>query len=630
MKPRVFLPAVASGVLLWAAFFPFDLGPLGFVALVPWLTLVRAPVSNRRRYFAAYVGGVAFFALATQWVRVAHVMMYMSWLGLAVVMPLFWLAALAILRRLDRLAVPLAVAVPVAWVALEYGRMHFPTGFPFLKPLGLYQMIGFGWYDLGYTQHAFLPVIQIADLGGVYAVSFVVAAVNGALADLVTRSAAARRALRWADGPPPPAPEEPTPTPSLKAGEQDLQMRKAFGESEEALRAFTPSLQGGGWGVGSSSRGPASAGLAFAGLLLAASIGYGYFRLDHAAFADGPLVSAIQGNIGQGDKMGDPAGLRSSYYKLHVQAFEQKPRPDLIVWPETCQPVDWCEVAPGAANKVLPATFSGRWKLSQEELLGIGWGVPVLFGLNGLEWDGEQAWKYNSALLLKPLPRHPLAKPDDHEILRSEAVARYDKMHLVPFGEYVPLGEQLPFMKAFTPYEKGYECRPGERWTRFPLVARTGAAYTFGCLICYEDSDPYLARQYVASEPVNFFVNISNDGWFNGTEEHEQHLAICRFRAVEARRAVVRSVNMGISAVIDADGRVVALPDPDWSKSKKIDAVVTAVVPIDGRGSLYATLGDWVPAACWATSLLALVLAPLVARTARAGSAEPLPSGTPN
>ncbi len=165
MKPRVFVPAVASGVLLWAAFFPLNLGALGFVALVPWLTLVRAPVSNRRRYFAAYVGGVTFFALATQWVRVAHPMMYMSWLGLAVVMPLFWLGALALLRKLDAVGVPLAVAVPVAWVALEYFRMHFPTGFPFMKPLGAYQMIGFGWYFLGYTQHAFLPLVQTRGRG---------------------------------------------------------------------------------------------------------------------------------------------------------------------------------------------------------------------------------------------------------------------------------------------------------------------------------------------------------------------------------------------------------------------------------------------------------------------------------
>ena len=85
---------------------------------------------------------------------------------------------------------------------------------------------------------------------------------------------------------------------------------------------------------------------------------------------------------------------------------------------------------------------------------------------------------------------------------------------------------------------------------------------------------------------------------------HEQHLAICRFRAVEARRSIVRSVNMGISAVIDPDGRVIALPNPDWSKSKKVEAVVSAVVPIDERGSCYARLGDWLPAACWALALL--------------------------
>ncbi len=70
-------------------------------------------------------------------------------------LPLFWVLALDLIRRFDRLGVPLALAVPVVWVALEYMRMHFPTGYPFLKPLGLYQMIGFGWYFLGYTQHDF-------------------------------------------------------------------------------------------------------------------------------------------------------------------------------------------------------------------------------------------------------------------------------------------------------------------------------------------------------------------------------------------------------------------------------------------------------------------------------------------
>ncbi len=562
MKPRVFLPAVASGVLLWAAFFPVNLGPLAFVALVPWLTLVRAPVSNRRRYFAAYVGGVVFFALATQWVRVAHPMMYMSWLGLALVMPLFWLGALAILRQIDRFEVPLAIAVPAAWVALEYCRMHFPTGFPFLKPFGMYQMIGFGWYFLGYTQHEFQQLIQIADLGGVYAVSFVVASMNGLLAGIAMQLSQVRRFLHWQEAP-------------VAAGLRKL----AIG------------------GV-----------VAFG--LLAASIGYGAYRLDHAAFGVGPVVSAIQGNVAQGDKMSDPENLFHIYATLHLKAVRAEPTPDLVVWPETCCPQGWYDMAPDTSLDKAPAGYIQERTYAQGQFLS-RWqlGTSVLLGLNGHEWDGTKVAKYNSALLLKPLPRPDaaLTTPADPVLFRNAAVGRYDKMHLVPFGEYVPLGNQLSLMRYFTPYEKGYECQPGESWTRFPLTGRDGREYTFGCLICYEDSDPYLARQYVASEPVNFLVNISNDGWFKGTEEHEQHLAICMFRAIEARRSIVRSVNMGISAVIDPDGQIVALPDPEWSKSKKTEAVVAAAVPIDSRTPLYAGLGDWLPGACWAAAGLAFV-----------------------
>src|SRR5205823_574759 len=147
-------------------------------------------------------------------------------------------------------------------------------------------------------------------------------------------------------------------------------------------------------------------------------------------------------------------------------------------------------------------------------------------------------------------------------------------------------------------YDFDYSISPGEDFTHFSL-----GRYRFGVIICYEDTDPYLARQYVRPQstqrPVDFLLNISNDGWFDGTSEHEQHLAICRFRAVECRRAVARAVNMGISAVIDGNGRVVALPGPSWSQSKKIAAVLTAVVPLDQRTSLYARWGDWLPWSCW-------------------------------
>jgi apolipoprotein N-acyltransferase len=331
-------------------------------------------------------------------------------------------------------------------------------------------------------------------------------------------------------------------------------------------------------------------GLLLASLLLAASVGYGFWRLAHDPFAEGPEVAALQGNVPQDEKMERGGTLQKQYSKAFAVAFRQKP--DLIVWPETCYWEDWFQVTPGVGRDTVPEGLRPELLRSEREFDAY-WGTHVLFGLSGYEWDGSRLRRYNSALLTDPRGRH---------------FTRYDKMHLVPFGEYVPLGDELPFMQWFTPYERGYECRPGEHWTRFPLRAKDGRDYTFGCLICYEDSDPYLARQYVAAEPVNFLVNISNDGWFNGTEEHEEHLAICRFRAVEARRSVVRAVNMGISAVIDPDGRVAALPNPDWGKSKKVEAVVVAKVPIDAREPLYAALGDWVPAACWLTALVGVAV----------------------
>ncbi|HUR54262.1 MAG TPA: apolipoprotein N-acyltransferase [Gemmataceae bacterium] len=540
MKPRVFLPAVASGLLLWAAFFPLNLGFLAFVALVPWLSLVRADVSRRRRYFAAYVGGVTFFLPALQWVRVAHPMMHLSWVGMSLMCPLYWCVALFLLRRIDRLkCVPFALAVPVVWVALEYVRAHFPTGFSFLQHVGLYQLVGFGWYFLGYTQHEFAPLIQIADVGGVYAVSFVVGAVNGLVLDWLARPVVSPR--------------------------------------------------------------PRFATLAVVALF-AGSVVYGFAKLTHAPFAEGPRVAAIQASVPQSDKMDQEktGDLFDKYDELCRTAAASGV--DLVVWPETCYPYGWWTIAPNLDPKSVPTQMLKTAASTKAALKFFAtgkaegfipnpnvpvpppWKTNVLIGTNGYEWDGNRSVPTNTAVLVNA---------------DGDAVGRYDKMHLVPFGEYVPFRETLPWMQNFTPYKDDYSCRPGESYTRFEMKARD-RVFRFGCLICYEDSDPYLARQYVAEKPVDFLVNISNDGWFDGTEEHEQHLAICRFRAVEARRSVVRAVNMGISAVIDPDGRVIALPGPTWSKSKKTDGIVTATVPLDTRESLYARLGDWVPAACWA------------------------------
>jgi apolipoprotein N-acyltransferase len=177
-------------------------------------------------------------------------------------------------------------------------------------------------------------------------------------------------------------------------------------------------------------------------------------------------------------------------------------------------------------------------------------------------------------------------------------------------------------MKTFAPYDFEYSIRSGKEFTRFDLDS-----YRFGVLICFEDTDPFLARQYVASKEnnsnIDFFVNISNDGWWRGTSGHDQHLAISRFRAIENRRAVCRSVNMGISAVIDGNGRVLApraiksidnidiweisagqekqmeLPVSRWPEFKQVQGVLLASVPIDHRTSLYAQWGDWFAWGCW-------------------------------
>jgi apolipoprotein N-acyltransferase len=178
-------------------------------------------------------------------------------------------------------------------------------------------------------------------------------------------------------------------------------------------------------------------------------------------------------------------------------------------------------------------------------------------------------------------------------------------------------------MQVFSPYDFDYGIRRGDTLTRFQL-----GPFNFGVLICYEDTNPAMARQYGTDSKdgpaADFLINISNDGWFNGSAEHEQHLAICRFRAIEARRSIARSVNMGISAIIDGNGQVLEprpdtsidpaiklwnvsesgmppadLPTSRWQDFKKVPGVILATIPIDDRTSVYALWGDWLPWSCW-------------------------------
>jgi apolipoprotein N-acyltransferase len=546
VKSRVFLPAILSGVLLWTAFYPLNLGFVAYFALVPFLALVRADgVSKSRRYLAAFVGGLAFFVPVMQWIRVAHPAMYASWIGLSFGCAAFFPIALFLLRRLDRLGKPpLALTLPIVWVALEYIRAHFPVGYPILEPLGIHRYVGFAWYFLGHTQHDYPMMIQTADLGGVYAITFMLAAFNGSLAEWLFRTKSGRYLLNW-----------------------------PYVHQVGFFREM--------WTF------------AFALLLFLVSYGYGASRLIHPEFEKGPLVAALQANFTQDLKSSDPMALWQEYNRLCENSAIR--RPDLIVWPETCYPVNYTLIE----SKTPPSDDFMKWMKYNKDLHEIAfknWRTNVLLG-SGLEvWNGERILKFNTALLLEP---------------DGTLGGRYDKMHLVPFGEYVPMKETLPFMKWFSPYTHDYSCTPGAKQTRLAIMSGD-VQYTFGTLICYEDTDPLLARRFNLKSgddrPVDFLVNISNDGWFRGSAEHEQHLAICKFRAVEARRSIVRAVNMGISAIINSDGQIQALPHNSVKESLHWVGPVTDRIRLDSRESFYAKWGDWVPTVCWVVILVGMVL----------------------
>jgi apolipoprotein N-acyltransferase len=535
--------AFLTSGLLWLSYFPASQGWLAWVALVPWLLLVRAEVPSCYRYLIAWLVGLAFFVPALSWMRVAHKQMFYSWLGLALYCSWFFPLALWLLRRLDRRTrLPLTFTVPIVWVALEYFRSTFAGGF--------------SWYLLGQTQHDFPAVIQIADLAGVAAVTALVAAVNGLAAEALGRFAA-RRA--W------------------------------FAQ---------PATRVAGW---RQLRPQAMA----VGVVLLVVLAYGGWRLSQSDFAEGPCVALLQTNLLQGDRLAadeaspehDSANdsVEAQTAKLTIRALQAPAKPDLIVWPETSFPYDWKEVAAGAPTGPALDEWQNDLRFRQDiaRRVAANAGTNVLLGLNTqIFGTAGRGRRYNSAMLLSP---------------DGGAVARYDKMHLVPFGEYVPFRDAIPLLKWLTPYgDYEYSLEAGDTATRFHLPAG-GHEYRFGVLICYEDADAPLAREYTRpgqEPPVDFLVNISNDGWFMGTPEHAEHLAVSRFRAVENRRALLRAANGGISAVIDGNGRVVALPAATWAASHSVMAVVSAAVPIDSRSSLYARVGDWLPWGCWGLLLV--------------------------
>lgn len=268
--------------------------------------------------------------------------------------------------------------------------------------------------------------------------------------------------------------------------------------------------------------------LSLAALVLLSVLVYGHWRLDQVSQtteeAEHVEVAVIQGNIDQ-DRKWDPAFRRETIDRYQTLTREQADQPlDLIVWPEAAMPFFFER---DAAYREELIEFVARGK------------TPLLFGSPAIDSRiGERPRLYNSAYLVSA----------------DGAVAgRYDKLHLVPFGEYVPLERLLFFVNKMV--DGIGEFVPGTDATVFTLDR-----LRLGVMICFEVVFPELTRAAVRNG-ATVMAAITNDAWFGRSAAPYQHLDMVVFRAVENRVPFARAANTGISGFIDAAGHLVATTD---------------------------------------------------------------------
>ncbi len=258
--------------------------------------------------------------------------------------------------------------------------------------------------------------------------------------------------------------------------------------------------------------------LALFGALFLSTLIYGLTRpeLNDSPPVPSIRVALLQGNILQDQKRNRAymARILETYKSLSANA--QNSHVDLVVWPEASLPYS-IPAETDSMAAILPEQFTAEVVV----------GAPTYARINGR--DGYR----NSAFVLAPDGRVRI---------------RYDKQHLVPFGEYVPLSEVLPMYYIVPPVAGNFIAGQG------PTLSDVKGK-KFGILICYEVLFPELSVE-MARAGATFFVNITNDAWFDETSGPYQHVHFTQFRAIETRRAIVRAANTGITTWADPSGRL--------------------------------------------------------------------------
>jgi apolipoprotein N-acyltransferase len=291
-------------------------------------------------------------------------------------------------------------------------------------------------------------------------------------------------------------------------------------------------------------------------LLVTGALGYGRWRMAvvDASLTPALRVGLVQGNISQAIKW-DPAMRRTTlerYEQLTRDAAAQGA--ELIVWPEASAPFIFDDEPDFQMAIRSLAAETHRYLLFGSPAIAHGYLVPAL---------------YNSAYLLNP---------------DGSTQARYDKQHLVPFGEYVPLGPLLGFINKLV---QGIgDFIPGEG--PVPMVVKD---YQLGVAICFEIIFPELVR-LDARDGARIIATITNDAWFGRSAAPLQHFSMAVFRAIENRTPVIRAANTGISGFIDADGRI------GPSSALFVEAVLVDTIRVSPLRTLYTRGGDIFAAGC--------------------------------
>ena len=299
------------------------------------------------------------------------------------------------------------------------------------------------------------------------------------------------------------------------------------------------------------------AGVCFMGAALA----YGQWRMTgvqrQALQAPAIPVTVVQGNIDQASKWSPGFQLTTVEKYIALSGGSPTAEPPLIVWPETATPF-YLGLNKRLSEKVFQAIRAQ--------------GAHFLVGSPSLDSSTGLPRYFNSAFLL-----------DD----QAQIQGRYDKVHLVPFGEYVPLQQWLPFIDKMVEQTGDYSV--GKKGSTLQLKG-----HAMGVLICYEAIFPDLSRA-AARNGSELLVNITNDAWFGETGAPYQHFYMCVFRAIENRRALVRCANTGISGFISPSGRVL------WTLGLSREGSLTQSVPfMNGPPSVYTRLGDFFAIVCLA------------------------------